>query len=49
MRGMSPFDDGALGTYGWESAGRAANFMKLRTLAARGTDEFLLLAVRGIR
>jgi len=48
-RHMSPFDDDALGTYRWESAGKAANFVTLRTLAARGTDEFLLLAVRGIR
>jgi len=43
---MSPFDDEERMTYGWESAEMAANFVRLRTLAAR-TGELSAPSGRG--
>ena len=44
---MSPFDDEERMTYGWESAEKAANFVRLRTLAARSTGELSAPSGRG--
>ena len=45
---MSPFDDVALTTHWWETAGAAAKFVRLRTLAARGTGELSAPSDQGI-
>src|SRR6185436_1613403 len=45
---MSLFDDVAPRTDWWETAGTAANFVRLRTLAARGTGELSAPSDQGI-